>query len=228
MRSLLALLVWVILGTAAQAQETAQKLYEAMEHKLIQAKARQFNYQIDFKQAGAPGACRGTWIMGEGNRFKCTSEFQSSTQGLKAFTVSDGKTVLTQTEVGCKPTPSLWSSPPSWVSRSGRFFSRGGQHLIGSSFSFDEIDEVKPYAFKLVGRDKVGDREANVIEYQVGRASQRRPTTYKLWLDAQTNLPLKRTVEAGGAEAGGSDVVETYSHWDLDPKVPDGVFALPK
>jgi hypothetical protein len=78
-------------------------LYEAVEHKLVQAKALQFNFQVDFKQAGAPGACRGTWIMGEGNRFKGTFELQSGTQGLKAFTVSDSKTVLTQAKVGGRP-----------------------------------------------------------------------------------------------------------------------------
>jgi hypothetical protein len=108
--------------------------------------------------------------MGVGNHFKGTFEFQSSTQGLKAFTVSDGKTVLTQAEVCGKPYAKSLNVTPRLGESRRTFFSRGVQQLIGSSFSFDEIDDVKPYAFKLVGKDKVGDRDANVIEYQVGKA----------------------------------------------------------
>ena len=71
--------------------------------------------------------------------------------------------------------------------------------------------------------------EANLIEYPIdvgGKGNSK--LTCKLWLDSQTGLPVKRVVIWTQGEKSITLVTETYSQWELDPKLPEDTFALPK
>jgi outer membrane lipoprotein-sorting protein len=48
----------------------------------------------------------------------------------------------------------------------------------------------------------------------------------KLWVDTQTNLPVKLAMTGG--QAGVSELTETYSEFTLDAKVDAKIFQLPK
>jgi outer membrane lipoprotein-sorting protein len=71
----------------------------------------------------------------------------------------------------------------------------------------------------------VGDQEAHVIHYKLKDSYP--PLRVSLWLDAKTNLPLRRVVVWGGV-AGDHTTAETYSVLTLDAKVDAKRFELRK
>src|SRR5262249_5428799 len=75
-----------------------------------------------------------------------------------------------------------------------------------------DLDKLlRPSDFKVGANVKVEGRDARVIEYKVTPTGAG-PMTLKLWLDAQTRLPLKRELRD---EKEGFRIVETYSEFKL-------------
>jgi hypothetical protein len=216
--------------SAAQGQDGAQKLYEAMTQKLAKAKAHKFDFEIDGFSGKSAIKWKGTMILAAGNRLKVIFAGQDGKFQVSSTIVSDGQTLAEQDEYDGKPGMRTLDVKEMLVDRV-----IGHLGPIGAYFGIINIlrpqknaGELKLSGFKTVGKDKVGDRDANVIEYQFPYTSKEFPMTCKLWLDEQTNVPLKRIVEA--IEDGQVEfrAVETYSGWELDPKLPEGMFALPK
>lgn len=75
--------------------------------------------------------------------------------------------------------------------------------------------------FRFGKREKVGGKDAQVIEYKVAAFGSSAPMT--LWLDVRTGLPLKRSFPFMGGP-----LTETYSTFVLDGKIDDKLFELPK
>jgi outer membrane lipoprotein-sorting protein len=81
---------------------------------------------------------------------------------------------------------------------------------------------VKLSDFRTAGQDKIDGRQATVIRFTLTRGVV--STYHRLWLDAETGLPLKLAVQTPDHMG----VIETYRNWKLDPQVPDATFAIPK
>ena len=86
--------------------------------------------------------------------------------------------------------------------------------------------------FKLTGKEKLGERDTQVIEYTVTEMKDViSPAKWrmKMSLDAQTNLPVKLTMTVPKGElsdiSGTSDI---YSEFTIDAKVDAKLFELPK
>ncbi len=80
--------------------------------------------------------------------------------------------------------------------------------------------------FKLAGQKKIGERNTHVIQYTVKTKGDTNVLSMNIWLDAQTNLPVKLAIKGGPSDI--TDVTETYSEFTLDGKVDAKLFELPK
>jgi outer membrane lipoprotein-sorting protein len=231
MRWLIAVAGWVLLAPVALAQDAAQKLYEAMEQKIAKAKAHKFGFDLDALDHDEAIKIKGTLILATGNRANMSFQGQEGKRSIKGKVVSDGKTMFTQMDLDGKPemktkpvSDKLFTVLVGYLSRTGLFL---GFEIMDRENPKDAA-ELKLSAFKSAGKAKVGSRDANVIEYMLIPPDSKTPASCKLWLDAQTNLPLKRTLEANRDGKLVFRVVETYMQWELDPKLPEGTFTLPK
>ena len=53
-----------------------------------------------------------------------------------------------------------------------------------------------------------------------------KPVSMKLWLEAETGLPVKLTMTGGTSDV--KELTETYGEFSLDTKVDPKTFELPK
>jgi outer membrane lipoprotein-sorting protein len=230
MRWLIIVVGCLVVVPAVQAQDAAQKLYEAMEQKLAEAKAHKFAFEIDGLGDGVPMKLKGAMILAAGNRLKMTIDGQVGKMPMKTITVSDGKTLAAHGELEGKPVKTsqpvddkLFERLASWLPRAGLLLSFerivSKNHKVPGQLKFDS---------KVIGKDKTGGRDALAIEYQFAFPDDKDMMNCKLWVDEQTNLPLKRILEANRDGKLVLRVVETYTQWELDPKLPEGTFTLPK
>jgi outer membrane lipoprotein-sorting protein len=218
MHWLIAAMALVKLAPVVCAQDTAKELFDAMEEKLSGAKTHKVDYSMESVTAGRPTKSKGTLTFA-GNKLNWT--YTSEVTGKRPYKVSavcDGKTMVTKTDIEGKPERYTEAAL-------GEHLAEGFIRLgLFAGLEAARSKNVKLSGFKLVGKEKVGDRQAHVIEYGVGKKDG---PLFRLWLDASTLLPLRRAIEAG-AQGKGFSVVETYTSWQLDPKLPDGIFTLPK
>jgi outer membrane lipoprotein-sorting protein len=212
---------------AARAQDAAQKLFEQMEQKVTKAKAFKFDFDVDAAEGNRPIKVKGTLILAVGNKLNIHFEGTENGRAIKGSAVSDGKSLAFRMESEGKgegkgkATPEKLSETlTGWVARAGLFM---GVEQIDRSSPKDP-GMLKLGGFKSAGKEKVGDQEANVIEYTITAPDAKEPAVCKLWLDVKTNLPLKRTLEVSGKVS----VTEMYAHWELDPKLAEDAFTLPK
>jgi hypothetical protein len=86
--------------------------------------------------------------------------------------------------------------------------------------------------FKLGVKEKVGEREAQVVHYQVehkpvGLGLAGRPSElFSVWIDTETQLPLKHAMvtQRDGRKVINSD---TYRVFTLGRKLEDKLFKIP-
>ena len=107
-----------------------------------------------------------------------------------------------------------------------------GMYMSSSGSDGDESWLVfRASDFELGKEDNVGTRRAQVITCKLipkGLGEKKEVSfTETLWLDLETNLPLKRVFSG---DFGGKKIkfTETYDKFVLDPKVDAKVFELGK
>jgi outer membrane lipoprotein-sorting protein len=91
----------------------------------------------------------------------------------------------------------------------------------------DVNEQLKLSDFKLGKKEKVGDSEAQVIDYTLTVKGEKEPMQCSVWVDTKTNLPLKRVLR-GKEGTEKATVTETYSKFTVDGKVDPKSFELPK
>jgi outer membrane lipoprotein-sorting protein len=215
-----------------QAQDGAQKLYEAMAQKLDKAKAYQFSFSMDAQESERPIKVSGTVVAAAGNRLKLTIEGQDGKRQLKGLVVGDGKMLALQFDVDgqvqLKTRPlhdKFFATFTGYVSQAGMSAAVEAGLRVPDA---DPASQLQLSSFKLVGKEKVTGRDCNVVQYQIARGDTKVSGTGKLWLDTQTNLPLKRTLELSREGKVEWRATETYNNWELDSQLPEGTFTLPK
>jgi outer membrane lipoprotein-sorting protein len=234
MRWWIAIIFCVVLVPAVRAQDEAEKLYAAMEQKLTKAKAYKFDFTFDAPNELGPVRVKGTWILAMGNKLKISYEGEARRKPVKLSmsAVADGKEIVLRRDFGQKTKTEI-KTPDKLNDRLTGWLNRMGVHAVGNTddplfqlVTFKKLPEVdskfKASDFKLLDPEKIGDRQAKVVEYKLEFDADAPKLTCKVWLDTQTNLPLKREI------ASRYLVREIYSGWELDPKLPEDMFALPK
>jgi outer membrane lipoprotein-sorting protein len=229
MRWLIALLGCVPAVSPGQARDPARQLFEAMEQKLTSARGYQVDFESEVNTPLSQGKAQGTLILASGNRLKLTIGFvppeppQREPSSLIRV-VSDGRSVAFHKGDPDKPekiepvNDVHQDTLTGWGLRIGLFFSMS--HV--NRGRDEDYRSLKVSDFKTVGKQQVEGRPANVIAFTLLKGSI--GTHHMLWLDAETGLPLKFVAE----NPGHFHIVETYCKWELDPRLPDATFAVPK
>jgi outer membrane lipoprotein-sorting protein len=213
-------------GVRAQETNSGQKLYEAMEQKLAQAQAHRVEFEIDALEGKKSTKARGTLILAKGNRMKMTSNVTRGKSADRITLVSDGKTLAVKGMDNGTPYSETRPVPDKLFD-----FAVGAASRLGVLYVTPRPPNtagLKFSAFRAAGKEQVGKVEANVIEYVLTVESMNQSLKCKLWLDSKTNLPLKRTSEERTDQEVRFRVIETYGQWELDPKLPQDTFTLPK
>ena len=103
MRCCFAVVAALVLLPAAQAQETAQQLYETMERKLAKAPGVTFTFAIEgLDKTEATVKLKGSALLAADYRAKLTVEGQIANRAVKGVLTNDGKALAWQLEVDGK------------------------------------------------------------------------------------------------------------------------------
>jgi hypothetical protein len=234
-----ALLVLLLVAAPTNAQQNeAEKLFRAMEKKIRSAKSLQLTFAGEltgdaFK--GAKGTFKGTAYLAAGNKFRIEAEMDFMGKTESKLLVSDGKSTYAKLgdNVDPKPQSPDYEKISGIVSRLGMM---GVDILYVEEFSpsddppkkkepFDLDKKLPVKDFKLGAKEKIGQRDVQVVEYTIGLLPG--PAKIEVSIDVQSQLPL-RIVAVGKIGKQAFRLVETYSAYTIDGKIDAKLFEIPK
>ena len=234
MRLLITPAVLLLCALQANAQEPneAEKHFRAMEKKLADADTVQITASGSQKLGGKKKIevpVRGTVLLAKGN--KARVDFTSGSVGPGSFvyaSVSDGEMLLRKVKIGGikGENVSRQENPKNAnalltgiISRAG--LTHGASYLkLGDNQAPPELDDLLPVSDFAMGKlEKVGKRMAQRIDYKLEKFDA------QVWLDSETDLPLKRTIMS-------PDKIQYFStetcEIRIDAKIEGKKFVLPK
>jgi len=216
----------------AQGNE-AEELFKKMEEKVH--KARTIQYESDSALEGKQGNQRGSMgtklMFAEGNKTNFTFNISDGGKKQTMQSISDGKRQKNGKDdkfAKAEETPKhLTAGIATLLTRVGGM---GGLLFAApeeeNPLKADKLDKDKLARlsdFKLGKKEKIGDVEAQSITYSAKMGNIK--LLVSVWIDAKTNLPVKRVFETGeGAQT--MKVTETIKSIKLDEKVDDKLFEV--
>jgi WD40 repeat protein len=207
------------------AANDAEKLFLAMEEKLTKTKTLECGFDVKIDTL----SYKGSLFLAEGNRSRLEINEATKCRQMRVLIVSDGARLSYQDNG--MPHPKFDDTPKNlnaeiltWVARSGVFLPQAPLPDVKVD---DAKDRFRVSGFKLGSKEKVGEREAQRLDYQLAVKGLNDPLSVALWLDVRTGLPVKRIVTEGVAGEK-MRVTETYGKLALDEKVDARRFDLPK
>ena len=215
----------------AQAGNDAEKMFRTMEKKIAGSKTLQLTVDSAMESSKGKGKLTGSVLLAQGNkvRLELTGNFSGKPFAMKL--VSDGTKMRAESDMVKAPAvknteKDLGADLSAGLSRAGVFAGL----LIGRSSRPGQkaapLDaHLKASNFALGKKEKDGERQTQVIDYvlTIGPGEK---LNVQLWLDTDTQLPLKR-VMSGQKGKEKVRITETYEV-KVDEKVDDQKFALPK
>jgi hypothetical protein len=163
--------------------KTAEELVAKAEEKLLKAGSWQVKLTVATSLEGDPPGDKGvvTYLVADKNRMLLTMDPVSW--------VCDGKKLDRNGDV---------VDAPADLTAAVAFLLVRGElsmlHMVGThETSVAELRKLLPASdYTLGAKEKVGDRESRIVEFTI-LMERRGSLKMKLWLDAETGLPLKRT-----------------------------------
>jgi outer membrane lipoprotein-sorting protein len=237
MRWLLVLVVGLLANSAYAEPNDAEKLFRDMEKKIASSKTLECDFEAKVAGTGKKASIKASLTLGEGNKFHFESNGEADGSVFKdggvfkLVVISDGKKsqVALNGEVqGKHDNPKHGGEViRASITRAGAFtpFFLVAAGPVDEEFKIDEQFAVSD--FKLGKKEKIGDREAQEIQYLLTPKGLKESMSVNVWIDTKTILPLKRviTVPLGGDTL---TFTETCSKLTLDPKVDAKKFEFPK
>jgi len=228
----LAVLIVLCIGAPASGQDNdAEKLYRATEKKVHAGKSLQVVFDAEMVGQGGKLTFKGTVSFGLGNkaRMDLAANFGRNTE--KILFIADGmQGYLKEGDKGkVDPNPKkvqqLDKILPGLLARLGlatMFMIARSDFNNQNDFDLDKDTAIKN--FKLGAKEMVGKRNTQVVDYQV--EFQGETSKVSLWIDTQTQLPLKRVLTA---EKMGQtfQITETYTTFQVDTKLDPKLFEIP-
>ena len=241
----------LVLAAGPAAPSDADRLLSEMDAAVTAART----LRIDFEIRTPPNFLRlsdrstpaksfnGSLVLGDRNRFRY--ELHGDFPGLL---VSDG-TRLGGTWIGMGYPPGdiplpAWHNEVlrAWLGRGGTLLSMIGMSQVLTSRPVagpGPGDGPRATNARLLPDEDVRGVKARVVEYDLtwvgpglDPASGTQPTRVRVWIDPKTRLPVRRTMTptAGRGEAADPEQQFTAIHtkFELDPKLDDKLFELPK
>jgi outer membrane lipoprotein-sorting protein len=207
-----------------QEKNEAEELFKKMEGKLANAKTVQL--KLSGEMQPMKFGLSGELLFDEGGKMRIEFEGKSGPDLIKALMLSDGKKL--RLESSDKKDPKQFEVPETLGKLARACFARAG--FVGTLDALDNDRDVKlepdaqfaPKEFKLGAKEKVGDREAQAVDYKLVKAGHPESVA-TVWIDTETLLPLRRAVKMGEMA-----LTENYSGLKLDGKIDAAKFELPK
>jgi hypothetical protein len=229
----------ILLALHADDKNEAEQLFRKMETKLTSAKSLETAFEA--KMEGLKFAdtkvisLKGSLVFAEGNKshLEISGEYlpkvANISDGTKMQAVVDDKPQAKK-DVPKKQTEIFWAV----ITRSGLTVpllfigAPAADYLFFASLDKEaKIDDMfKVSDFKLGKKEKVGNQEAQVVEYKL-QVQGRDEMAVSVWLDTKTDLPLKRVL-TGKKGDDKVTITETYSKMKIDAKIDPKKFELPK
>jgi outer membrane lipoprotein-sorting protein len=233
--------------SALAKDDKAEKLFRAMEKKIKGAKALEIVLTYQLKGKNAKGSLLLTYD--DKARLRVSGHYYPGVKGKPTFElVSDGKRFKTKGAgigVASNGVPYIDPERQTTAGDMGKGFhamtvvvlSRGGigYAVYGLPYWIHGAGGVDPdtpesrmtvYDFKAGAAEKVGERPAKVLRYRFGKGGKD-DAEITLWIDAKNGLPLKR-VFSNPKGVFAVRITETYSEFNLNPKINGKAFELPK
>lgn len=217
-------------GVSASDKNEGEQLFRKMEANLEKAKTLDLAFETIYGKGNLRSGQRlkGTLAATSENqlRLQVTGGKANETVHLR---ISDGVRAITKVEFD-DPPPRLAKTPKNLAANYRNVVARTGvlPALLphGYAYANDGGDYKRMFpvtGFKLGDKEKVGDREAQRLDYVLGIKGQSATYPVTVWIDLKTELPLKRLVSDGGLPW----FTETYE-LKLDGKLDAKTFKLPK
>jgi hypothetical protein len=234
MRSLSLVALLVAAAPAFGQENEAEKLYRAMEKKIRTAKSVHFVFATELTGEGKKIEAKGTVHLAEKNKGRIELDMDVSGKMTKVMLVTDGKSKYSkfgeQVKIEEKPgKEGELDKVLGYVARFGMgssFFVLSRKEDPDKKEVFDLDKEHPVKNFKLGAKEKVGQRTAQIVEYQIGLGEVMAKAM--VWIDPKTDLPLKRVLEADKDGKQAFHVVETYSAFTVGGKLDAKLFEMPK
>jgi hypothetical protein len=238
--SLATLITW--LPCAYGQENDAQKLFREMEANICSAKSLHFVFNLEIQDSSTGkkvGEGKGSFDF-EANKFRMEREIQVATGTVKQLSISDGKLTYTTfgKAIGAKamnvPAMTFPRLPNGNFEKTLRVLAEGGPNLLlstsflGPTLKFNE-DFLKISDFKLGNKEKVGQRDAQVVQFVGVMGPDRTTVKYRVWIYTTTKLPVKMESffreKVNGPELRQVEIFTTFVvNGPVDPKQ----FELPK
>jgi outer membrane lipoprotein-sorting protein len=219
-----ALIVLILAAAPARAEEgEAEKLYRAMEKKLRGVKSLVLEFNSQNTADGKTFTVKGTIHVAAGNKTRLDLESEVFELGGKTLIVTNGK--------------SKYAKVGPMVFREGPFPPEGDVLLaliarfgataaaMERKITTADLDKDFPLRnFKLGAKEMIGQREAQIVHYQIENKIVGNLVEMSVWIDTKTQLPLKRAEKENGKE---NRSTEMYSVFTVDSKLDDKLFDIP-
>lgn len=211
----------------------AERLLAEVDARITAAKTLRIEFEIRRAVKAEEPPLKGSLVLGADNRLR-----YEMSGWMTASAVSDGKLLVT---VVVSPAERKAQTMPEWFGETLRaWLGRGGTYVsTAKALEYAENPEVsrpgteegpRVSNTKFMPDETVGDGTARVIDYDL--TWERLPTTgntarVRVWIDPTTKLPLKRTMTFP-VGAKGESFTAVHTKFEIDPKLDDKLFRLPK
>jgi RNA polymerase sigma factor (sigma-70 family) len=217
---------------AAQKQENeAEKLFRAMEKKLVNAKSLKVTWDLqgEFGGGDEPGEpipikFKGVCNIAAGDKARAECDGDLAGKAHKILVVSDGVDLAERQTDEARERPK--ATPEGFNKNGSAVLARVGAFMTTCWLGHGDATEEKlPVSdFKFGAKETVGKTETQVIEYSVSLDGNQN-LFMKLWINTKTTLPVKRQSRPDGKKAG--TMVEIYTEFALDSRMEAKLFQLP-
>jgi outer membrane lipoprotein-sorting protein len=209
--------------------------------------ARSLRMEVTITSPGGlpPLPARGSVVLDDRNRFRLELALADDTPKTTWIAVADGKAMVGVGGSGPVPVPPyLKGLVPAWhndVLR--RWLGKGGTMFSVQAMAWylqrakgkEPGPEVGPFVSKsrLLPDEEIGGTKARVVEYDLtwkgvwDVTGEPTPVKVRVSIDPKTSLPVRRTVD-WGPRSYLSDFTATHTRTEIDPKLDDKLFELPK
>jgi outer membrane lipoprotein-sorting protein len=227
-------------ATQPAGEERAKQMFDAMEQRLASAESLECSFELtaESREPGHPNQAlrlEGSLLLDAGNRHRLEINERSTGHELFKLLVSDGSRGWWHDKdsppylVNNKPPATLNADFRTSLARAGLFLPTLPWPPVDAA---DAKDRFPVSRFRLGPVEKVGDREARRLEYdlfikgQRGPHGEEMPFPVTLWVDQESSLPVKRVVRQD--MMGVMVVTERYEKLTRDGPVDERAFELPK